>query len=233
MAIAAAFKMFGTSHLIVIALTVTAPIVLVFAARKADSPRLTKIICWTIAVVLVANEFVHYAVGFRSRTWLGFLQESLSLHLCGLAMYAVAFTLVTRKQLAFELACYWGLIGTPQALLTPTAAGDFPSFAFMQFFICHCGIVVGALFAIGALKMRPRRGSMWTVFVITNVCLVLIGIFDYITGANYMFLREAPDIDSPLVALGWPWHIVIADAGMLLGFWLVELALAPKDAAVV
>jgi len=220
--------MFGVSHLIVIALTLAAPAVLIFASRKINSDRLTKAICWTIAIALVANEFMHYVVGFRNRTWLGFLQESLSLHLCGLALYAVAAALITRKQLVFELACFWGLIGTPQAILTPTAAADFPSYAFWQFFICHCGIVIGAVFAIGGLNMRPRRGSMWKVFAITNACLLLIGVFDFLTGANYMFLREAPDIDSPLVALGWPWHIVIADALMLLGFWFVELLLAPK-----
>jgi hypothetical integral membrane protein (TIGR02206 family) len=178
----------------------------------------------------VANELVHYAIGFRSRTWLGFLQESLSLHLCGLALYAVAVALVMRKQLVFELACYWGLVATPQAMLTPTVAADFPSYAFLQFFLCHCGIIIGAVFAVGGLKMRPRRRSMWTVFAITNGCLVLIGIFDFLTGANYMFLREAPEIDSPLVAFGWPWHVVIADALMLLGFWIVELLLAPKTA---
>ena len=228
MALAAGFKLFGVSHLVVIALTLAVPALLIFAARKADSPRLTRALCWTMAGILLANELVYYVVGLQTRSLHGFVQNALPLHLCGLALYAVAVTLVTRKQLAFELACFWGLIGTPQAILTPNVPTGFPSYAFLQFFICHCGIIVGAAFAIGALKMRPRRGSMWKVFAITNACLVLIGIFDYLTGANYMFLRAAPDIDSPLVAFGWPWHILIADALMLLGFRIVELLLAPK-----
>ncbi len=119
-------------------------------------------------------------------------------------------------------------MGTPQALLTPTVEFDFPNWWFWQFFICHCGIVVGVVFAIGALKMRPRRGSMWKVFAITNLSLVLIGAFDYLVDANYMYIRAVPEADSPLAALGWPWHILIADVLMLLGFWIVEKLLAPK-----
>ncbi|MDP7287084.1 MAG: TIGR02206 family membrane protein [Phycisphaerae bacterium] len=228
MALAAAFKLFGVSHLVVIALTFATPAMLILASRKTDSPRFTKALCWTIAAILVVNELIYYVLGLQTRTLLGFVQNSLPLHLCGLALYMTAIALVTRNQIIFEMACFWGIVGTPQAILTPTLEVDFPAYWFCQFFICHCGIVVGAAFAIGALKMRPRRGSMWKVFVITNACMLLIGVFDYLTGANYMYLREAPDVDSPLVAMGWPWHIVISDVLMLLGFWIVELFLAPK-----
>ena len=228
MALAADFKLFGVSHLIVIAVTLMLPAMLVVLAGKVDSSRFTKFLAWTLAVVLVGNELAYYAIGLTSRTWLGFLQNSLSLHLCGLAMYMTAIALVTRKQIIFELACFWGLIGTPQAILTHTLEIDFPAYWFWQFFICHSGIVVGVLFAIWAMKMRPRRGAMWRAFAITIVCLILIGAFDFLTGANYMYLREVPETDSPLVALGWPWHIVMAVALMLLGFWIVERLLGRR-----
>jgi hypothetical integral membrane protein (TIGR02206 family) len=230
LALAAAFKLFGVSHLIVLALTLAIPALLVLAAKKAGSQRFTKVLCWALAAVLLGNELGYYAWQVQSRTFLGFVQNALPLHLCGLALYMTAITLVTRKQIIFEMACFWGLVGTPQAILTPTVDVDFPAYWFIQFFICHCGIVVGVLFAIGALKMRPRRGSMWRVFWITNVCMLIIGAFDYFTGANYMYLRAIPEVDSPLIMLGWPWYILIADAMMLLGFWIVELILAPKVA---
>ncbi|MDP6634602.1 MAG: TIGR02206 family membrane protein [Phycisphaerae bacterium] len=233
MAIAAAFKLFGLSHLIVLALTLAAPTLLILASKRAASPRFTKALCWTLAMILLANELGYYVTGFQDRTLLGFVQNSLPLHLCGLALYMTIIALVTRRQLIFEMACFWGLVGTPQAILTPTVEVDFPAYWFWQFFLCHCGIVVGVVFAIGALKMRPRRRSMWRVFVITNACLVLIALFDYLTGANYMYLREIPKVDSPLVAMGWPWHIIIADALMLLGFWIVQRLLGQNapDAA--
>ena len=228
MALAAAFELFGVSHLIVLALTVLLPALLVITARKIDSPRFTRALCWAIAIVLLTNEAGYYVRGYQVKTWLGFVQSSLPLHLCGIALYVTIAALVTRRQMIFEMACYWGLVGTPQAILTPTLEFDFPDYWFWQFFICHCGIVVGVVFAIGALKLRPRRGSMWRVFAITTVCLITIGAFDFLTGANYMYLREAPKADSPLVAPGWPWHIIIACAGLLAGFWIVELLLARK-----
>jgi len=220
--LAAAFTMFGPSHLTVIVLTLLLPAVLVIAARKLDSPTVTRAICWAMAAVLAANEVSCYVRALQTRTWLGFVQESLPLHVCGIALYMTIAALITRKQFVFEIACFWGLVGTPQAILTPTVTFDFPDCLFWQFFICHCGIVVGVLFAIGALKLRPRRGTAWRIFIITNVCLAIIGVFDWLVGANYMYLREAPDVSSPLVAFGWPWHIVIADGLMLVGFLLVE-----------
>ena len=228
MALAAAFKLFGVSHLAVLALTLLLGALLIIAARKADSPRFTKALCWAIAAVLLANEVGYYVRGFQTRTWTNFVQNSLPLHLCGIALYMTAVAMVTRRQLIFEMACFWGLVGTPQAILTPTVEIDFPDWWFWQFFICHCGIVVGVVFAIGALKLRPRRGSAWRIFVITNVCLAGIAIFDYLTGANYMYLREAPEVTSPLVVFGWPWHIIIADILMLVGFLIVERLLARR-----
>jgi hypothetical integral membrane protein (TIGR02206 family) len=225
--LASAFKLFSLPHLSVITLTVLVTVLLVFVARKANSPRFTKTLCWTMAVVLVINELCYYAIGIRSRTWLGFVQTSLPLHLCGLALYLTIITLVTKKQFIFEMACYWGLVGTPQAILTPTEL-EFPSYWFYQFFICHCGIVVGVVFAIAVLKMRPRPGSAWRVFAVTNVCLAGIGLFDYLIGANYMYLCAAPEVESPLVVFGWPWHIVIAWVGILVGFVVLERVLAPK-----
>ncbi|MCP4374716.1 MAG: TIGR02206 family membrane protein [bacterium] len=228
MTLASAFKLFNVPHLSVITLTVLLTVLLVYITRKANSPRLTKTLCWTIAIVLIINELCYYVIGITNRTWLGFVQESLPLHLCGLALYLTAIALVTKKQFIFELACYWGLVGTPQAILTPTEL-EFPGYWFYQFFICHCGIVVGMVFAIAALKMRPRRGSAWRIFAVTNVCLAVIGLFDYLTGANYMYLCAAPKVDSPLVAFGWPWHVIIAWVGMLVGFLILERFLAPKD----
>jgi hypothetical integral membrane protein (TIGR02206 family) len=229
LALAAAFELFGVSHLAVLALTLLLPVLLIGAARKANSSRFTKVLCWTIAAVLLANEVVYYVRGFQTKTWIGFVQSSLPLHLCGIALYMTVAALVTRRQLIFEMACFWGLVGTTQAVLTPTVEFDFPDYWFWAFFICHCGILVGVVFLIGALKMRPRRGSMWRVFAITTVCLILIGAFDLLTGANYMYLREAPEVSSPLVAWGWPWHILIAYVGMLVGFGIVELALGRRD----
>ena len=227
MALAAAFKLFGVSHLAVLVLTPLLGALLVIAARKANSPRFTKGLCWAMAAVLLANEVGYYLREFQTRTWLDLVQSSLPLHLCGIALYMTVATLVTRRQAIFEMACFWGLVGTTQAMLTPAVEVDFPAYSFWQFFICHCGIVVGVVFAIGALKLRPRRGSMWRVFAITTVCLILIGAFDFLTGANYMYLREAPEVDSPLVAWGWPWHILIAYVLMLVGFLIVEKLLAP------
>ena len=65
-----------------------------------------------MAAVLLANEAGYYVRGVQSKTWIGFVQSSLPLHLCGIGLYMTVLTLVTRKQIIFEMACFWGLVGT-------------------------------------------------------------------------------------------------------------------------
>jgi uncharacterized membrane protein YwaF len=96
LALAAAFELFGISHLIVLALTLLLPALLIIAARKANSPRFTTALCWTMAAVLLANEVGYYVRGLQDKTWIRFVQSSLPLHLCGIGLYMTVLTLVSR-----------------------------------------------------------------------------------------------------------------------------------------
>ena len=218
---ATTFEQFGPAHAAAIFLTAALPAGLIFVVRKADSPRASKAICCGLAAVLLANELLHYALGFRSVGWRGFMREFLPLHICGLAVYLAAFSLVTRRQWAYEIAYFWGLAGTVQAILTPDLQAGFPQYWFFQYFIRHSGIVTAVLLATIGLKMRPRTGAVLRVFIITNVWLVLVAAANWALAANYMYLSRRPDVPSPLVILPWPWYIVLADALVLVAFALL------------
>jgi len=146
----------------------------------------------------------------------------LPLHICGAAAYLTALALLWRGQLVFEIALYWGAVGTFQAVLTPELDSGPASRWFWLFFIRHSGVVIGALYAWWALDLRPRRHSAWWVFLITNVYLVFVAIFNDAAGSNYMFLSKPPEAASPVVLLAWPWYILLALALLGAGFLILQ-----------
>jgi hypothetical integral membrane protein (TIGR02206 family) len=151
------------------------------------------------------------------------LATGLPLQLCDMAGFAVIWALHSRRQVPFEMAYYWGLSGTFQALLTPSLEEPCLSPDTIRYFVLHSGIVAAVLYLGPGLGMRPRRGGPWRALGWTAALTAIIGPIDWLTGGNYMWLREKPP-GSVLDLLGpWPWYILGAGAVGLALFWLVDL----------
>ena len=216
------FVLFGTAHLVVMALTVIVPAGLAVVCGRGRRPRATRTICWALAATLVINEIVIYIHTLTTQGLDKFLESKLPLHLCGVGLYLTAYMLVRPGQLLYELAFFVGLTATLQAIITPADIPGFPSYGFMQFFISHCGIVAGVLFATWGMRMRPRlRGVLYT-WVAGNALAVVVGTIDWLAGWNYMFLchkPEGPGGDSPFFFAGWPWYILVLELVAVLMFY--------------
>ena len=79
---------------------------------------------------------------------------------------------------------------------------------YVAFFISHGLIVVFALWGIFIFKMIPRKNSVLKVFLFLWDLAVPIGLISWMTGGNYMFLMEKPQVSNPLVFGEWPWYIL-------------------------
>jgi hypothetical integral membrane protein (TIGR02206 family) len=173
-----------------------------------------------ISAVLVAD-----AVSFELRpvvegTWS--LRGSLPLNLCDLTLVVAAVVCwVPRWQTGMELTYFWGLAGTLQAVITPDLTISFPHLEFFQFVVGHVGIVIAAAYLVIGLRRRPRRSAVPRVFAITLAYAGLVGVLDWLTGANYMYLARIPGRTSLLSVLGpWPWYIASA-AGVAVVLFLI------------
>ena len=204
------FETFAAPHVVALAVTVLIAAALPAWARRTNSPKLTRGIAWTLAIVLLANEFAYYLTGLYFEPQ-HFLAEYLPLHICGTATFLTAWVLVRPHRYLFEIAFFWGLAGTLQAVLTPNIAEGFPSYWFFRFFVTHSGIVVGVAFATWGLRQRPGRWAVLRIFVITNLYMGAIALANWILDANYMFLRLPPEGASPFFFLPWPWYIVFLE----------------------
>jgi hypothetical integral membrane protein (TIGR02206 family) len=222
---ATGFQTFGLPHLAVMGLTVAAAVGLSVWVRQADSPRLTRAVCRSIAGLLVANELVYRIHALVAYPADEFLREYLPVHVCGVGAFLTAWVLLRRGGgLAFEIAYFWGLVGTVQATLTPELLEPFPTYWFFRYFIAHCGIIVGVLVATWGLRMRPGPGAIWRAFAVSNAYMAFVALIDWLLGANYMFLCRPPDGVSPFFFLPWPWYIAFLEA---VGLALIALLYLP------
>ncbi|MCD6365712.1 MAG: TIGR02206 family membrane protein [Planctomycetes bacterium] len=202
-------------------LTIVAPVMLSLLVRLTKSRKLARAVCWMLTIVLLVNELVEFSVAAKTLGAVGFLRQSLPLHLCGVAVYLIVFALMTGNRTAFELAFFWGLAGTAQAIITPDVDQAFPSYVFAKYFIRHCGIVVAVLFAVWGLKMRPRPKSPWVAMIICNIYMVIVAPINYLLGSNYLFICAKPDAPSPFFFWPWPWYILFIEALGVVLFWLL------------
>lgn len=216
------FQFLGVSHIVVLILTITLPIALSVLVRTANSSVIANGVCYLLSAILIVNEVGLW--GYRIATvqsFSVFLQRYLPLHICGVVVFVVVFVLLRRNQTLYEIAYFWGLVGTLNAIITPQLWVDFPNYRFFQYFIAHGGIVVSVLFATWGLRMRPTLKGLLRSFLLANFYMVVIVGVNLLLKSNYMFICEPPDTKSPFFFAPWPWYIPILDGVALIFFFVV------------
>ncbi len=228
------FQTFSSSHLGAIGLTIGLSVVIpLLAIRLLKGKSSRRSLAAAIAAGLVVNELIYYGWHIWTGSWAGFIESILPLHLCGAAVYLLAWAAWRNNQLSYELAYFWGIGGTLQALITPNLQEPFPAYHFFQYFIVHGGIVVLVVYLTAAMGFRPLKGAVWRVFGLTNLYMLFVAAVNIALragglDANYMFLCRPPEGVSPFFFLPWPWYILFLEGvalvlvGLLYGPWLLH-----------
>jgi hypothetical integral membrane protein (TIGR02206 family) len=196
---APAFHPYGPAHLVVIFLTIVLPFALAALVRRTKSQLVERIIIGALSLLLVLNYIAYLSLirGVGVHSW----AQMLPMQLCDWAMLVIIVAMWTGNRSWFEVAYFWGIGGTVQAVLTPNLAYGFPDFRFFSFFISHCGIIIGIVFLMLARKYRPYLFSIVKVFLWSELYFVVTMIIDAITGYNYGFLLHKPEAFSILSLL--------------------------------
>ena len=190
------FQPYGLPHLTVIFLTIVLPFVLAALVRRTKSPRVENMIIGVLSAVLVLN-YVAYLIFIRSRgvvTW----QQMLPMQLCDWGLVVVIVAMWTGNQRWFEVAYFWGIGGTLQAVLTPDLRFGFPHWRFVSFFTSHCGVIIGVVFLMLTRRYRPYPMSIVRVFLWSEFYFLVTFITDKLTDFNYGFLLHKPEAFSIL-----------------------------------
>lgn len=248
------FELFTPPHFAGLAITIVTAVALALFVRQAahwpSYPSIRKSVCYALAVLLFAAwiaEDIWQLSGDHFN-----IQESLPLHLCDFALVLCLFCLWGMAaapragpaptavhpqpapdpmlQFLYELAYFWGLGGTTQALLTPELRANFPSFLCIRFFVTHGGIVVAVLLLTIGLRLRPRPSSPVRVFFATAALAPPMMLINWLLGSNYMYVNRKPDQatvldlfgDYPMTLLGLVLLAALLIAFCYLPFWIMD-----------
>jgi hypothetical integral membrane protein (TIGR02206 family) len=140
-------------------------------------------------------------------------------------MVVVIVALLTGSKRWFEVAYFWGIGGTLQAVLTPNLPYGFPDLRFISFFVSHSGIIIGIIFMMLVHKYRPSPTAILRTFAWTELYFVIVFTIDKLTGVNYGFLLHKPEAFSLLSFLSDSRPLYLLQFHLLAWFFFAVLYL--------
>ncbi len=215
------FRILGRDHLAALLLLAACGAAIVRIGKRGG-PRSR---AWTgrlLAGLLFGSAAANYARGVLAGglSW----EYSLPLELCHWVLAACLAALLLNDPLASEIAYFWGMGGTLQAVLTPDLPQGFPSWDFVLFYWAHGSILLAIAYLIAVRGFRPRPRSVVRMMIAANLYLVIVGSLDLAFGWNYGYLMHPPAQPSLLDWLGpWPWYLVSLEVVALAIFWILSL----------
>jgi len=220
------FVTWGPDHQAVLLLTVAASAALILSRQRLKGQE-DRRIRRAIAAALLGNGLIALGIGVIQG------HPRIPLQLCDLALMVTAWTLVSLNRSVAELAYFWGLAGSVQAVLTPDLHDPFPGYWWMTFFLGHCGVVLGVVYLTVTGRVEPTLRSVWRAWLLTNLYAAVVGLVNWRFGTNYGYLAHKPMQPSLLDYLGpWPYYIVGMEIAALLSLILlyVPFSLARRAA---
>jgi hypothetical integral membrane protein (TIGR02206 family) len=185
--------------------------------RKRKLPERT--VRLVFACGIAANELVWWVFRYSHE---GVRLTNLPLQLCDLTVWMTVLACFTKIPVIVEFTYFAGVLGSGMAVLTPDLWAPWPCYPAIYFFVAHGSVLVACCVLIFGKIAELREGAVWRAFSILVVYAVIIGAFDAIFGANYMYLRRKPANPSLLDWFdSWPWYLF---GGAVVG-WLLFWAL--------
>lgn len=196
-------------------------ITLVIMLGRRSNPDQVENLARIIGLVLIAREVLIHPYLTSLGKW--DIKSCLPLQMCSISAILAGLIMFWRNQWLYEFLYYWGIPGAFHSLLTPEFTLGTEGILFMEYYLAHGGIMLGAFYATLVLGFRPRQGSWWKIALWSQVPIAIVAIINWIIDANYMYLCAKPIAENPLVIGEWPWYILILEAVGLVHFIIVYL----------
>ena len=158
--------------------------------------------------LFITSYMIYHYLHVIGGTWS--IDKRLPLHLCGFSSVITCFILfIKKKQLWFEFLFYAGILGGLNALLTPLIDNyTGTSFFYVEYFYSHTSIIILPLYMYYYMDMDLSKLSWLKSFIALNILLVFLMPLDFYIDANYMYLKEPPAVNHPLVSGKWPYYLI-------------------------
>ena len=144
-----------TEHVVAIGATAVLAGLAIWIARKLSGGRVSAASRGLALAIILAYAADHAAAVVRN-DWSP--ERYLPFHLTDAVTIVCAIALWAPRPLPVELAYFWGLTASLQAVLTPDLGEGFPDLYFWTYFLTHSGAVVAACLLVFGRQLRPRPG---------------------------------------------------------------------------
>ena len=196
------FSLFSPSHIATMIAIAGLWIFIPVVYRNGISEETDKRFRYGMAIVLV-GQYLGWML-WEAVTGRFTLSLSLSLNLCDMSNFLLAFLLIRPGHRLFEVLYFWALAGTIQSYITPNITFGFPHFEFFVFYLQHGGEILAILYFVFVLKYRPTPISIVKTYAWLMALIVFVYTFNLITDSNYMFLMADtphPSTVTKMIAL--------------------------------
>ena len=224
------FELFGTVHLITIAVVIITSIFLPkFYKNKSDHQisMMKKIIAGVIAAHVIISPYKDLYLLANPYDW----RETIPLHMCDLSEIFLIWFLLGGPRILYICAFFWGLGGATMAILTPDISHHDLDYIF--FMVGHGMIIVGVMYATVTLGNRPYAKDIATVALITALVLLpIVYVINLLLGepANFWYLMSKPAGASLMDMFPEPpYHLLVTTPIAIALFYLIYLPYFIKD----
>ena len=224
------FELFGTVHLITIAVVIITSIFLPkFYKNKSDHQIsiMKKIIAGVIAAHVIISPYKDLYLLANPYDW----RETIPLHMCDLSEIFLIWFLLGGPRILYICAFFWGLGGATMAILTPDISHHDLDYIF--FMVGHGMIIVGIMYATVTLGNRPYAKDIATVALITALVLLpIVYVINLLLGepANFWYLMSKPAGASLMDMFPEPpYHLLVTTPIAIALFYLIYIPYFIKD----
>lgn len=131
------------------------------------------------------------------------IMDNLELHLCGFSRFLSIFLLLFGWRWAYYPLFFWGIVGGVHSLLTPELTSGDTTYMFIEYYVVHGGIIIIPLYYHFVRGMRIGRWTWAKVLGVNLALMIPVGLANYVTGGNYMFLCSPPQVKNPFIIGEW------------------------------
>lgn len=226
--VSAEFVRWGVSHVTVLALAALGAFsVLWWGLHRPQAGRYR--LCRILALAVTAQFVGEYAWRTFSDNGLPW-QENLPLHFCSLMVVLSVIALWWRRPWACAVVYFGVLTASIQGLITPALKADWPSTAFIVFFLSHSLLLIVALAIPVLLGWRGTLRDVLRSMLIMDIYLLCIIPVNVWLGTNYGYTRYSPVPGCLLDYLGAaPWYYLWLQIPALAVFRLMLLPVQRRN----
>ena len=216
----------GIRNIIVTTLVFVSILIFGRNLNKKSKLNLAKAIC----ILAIFLTLYSHLIDLINGNW--WLHEDLPLHLCSISNLILCVILfIPKNNKLFEFLFYCGFLGGLISILTPQLNYyDGGWFMYLSYYSSHGIIMLVPLFMYYNLNYKLTKYSWLRTFGILNIFMIFILPLNFLigSGANYMYLYEAPNIKNPLVFGDWPYYILNWEVIVLVLFYFTYFSSLEK-----